>query len=68
MTDGISKDKVREGGLEMGDSRGECILEMRDITVEFPGVLALNKARFDARRGEVHVCFWARMEPENRPS
>ena len=39
----------------MGDSRGECILEMRDITVEFPGVLALNKARFDARRGEVHV-------------
>lgn len=39
----------------MGESRGECILEMRDITVEFPGVLALNKARFDARRGEVHV-------------
>lgn len=39
----------------MGDSKGECILEMQDITVEFPGVLALNKARFDARRGEVHV-------------
>lgn len=39
----------------MGEQRGECILEMQDITVEFPGVLALDKARIDVRRGEVHV-------------
>lgn len=39
----------------MGKQCGECILEMNDITVEFPGVLALDKARFDAKRGEVHV-------------
>lgn len=28
---------------------------MDDITVEFPGVLALDKVRFDAYPGEVHV-------------
>jgi len=28
---------------------------MRDITVQFPGVLALDKAQFYANRGEVHV-------------
>ena len=39
----------------MGERKGESILEMQDITVEFPGVLALDKARFEARRGEVHV-------------
>ncbi len=28
---------------------------MEDITVQFPGVLALDKVRFDAKPGEVHV-------------
>lgn len=33
----------------------ECILSMQDITVQFPGVLALDKVQFYANRGEVHV-------------
>ena len=33
----------------------ECILTMENITVEFPGVLALNKVSFSANSGEVHV-------------
>ena len=32
----------------------EFLLEMRDIVKEFPGVLAVNKAHLDLRRGEVH--------------
>lgn len=31
------------------------ILEMDDISIQFPGVLALDHARFDLDRGEVHV-------------
>lgn len=31
------------------------ILEMEDISIQFPGVLALDHARFDLDRGEVHV-------------
>lgn len=34
---------------------GECILQMRNITVEFPGVKALKSVDFSANRGEVHV-------------
>ena len=33
----------------------EYIVQMEDITVQFPGVLALDKVRFDAKPGEVHV-------------
>jgi ABC-type sugar transport system ATPase subunit len=33
----------------------ECILEMKGISVRFPGVLALNNAFLDARSGEVTV-------------
>jgi ribose transport system ATP-binding protein len=32
----------------------EYVLEMRDITKRFPGVLALDKVCFDLRPGEVH--------------
>lgn len=32
----------------------EFVLEMRDIVKRFPGVLAVNKAQFDLRPGEVH--------------
>ncbi|MDR1562538.1 MAG: sugar ABC transporter ATP-binding protein [Dysgonamonadaceae bacterium] len=31
------------------------ILQMNDITVQFPGVLALDRVRFDLKPGEVHV-------------
>lgn len=31
------------------------ILEMKEITKRFPGVLALNKVTFSVRRGEVHA-------------
>ncbi len=31
------------------------LLEMNDISVEFPGVKALDKVKFNAKRGEVHV-------------
>lgn len=33
----------------------DYIVEMEDITVKFPGVLALDKVRFNAKPGEVHV-------------
>ncbi len=33
----------------------EYIVQIEDITVKFPGVLALDKVRFDAKPGEVHV-------------
>lgn len=33
----------------------EYLVQMEDITVKFPGVLALDKVRFDAKPGEVHV-------------
>lgn len=35
--------------------QGEYIVEMEDITVQFPGVLALDKVKFNAKPGEVHV-------------
>jgi ABC-type sugar transport system ATPase subunit len=38
---------------EMGDTGS--ILEMTHISVEFPGVKALDDVQFDANRGEVHV-------------
>lgn len=37
----------------MGDRN--CILEMKHISKSFPGVKALDNARLDVRRGEVHV-------------
>lgn len=33
----------------------EYLVEMNDITVQFPGVLALDHVRFNAKPGEVHV-------------
>lgn len=33
----------------------QYLVEMEDITVRFPGVLALENARINVRRGEVHV-------------
>lgn len=39
----------------MSEVQKEKILEMKDITVQFPGVLALDKVQIEAYRGEVHV-------------
>lgn len=39
----------------MSEIVNEKILEMKNITVEFPGVLALDKVQFEAYRGEVHI-------------
>ena len=33
----------------------DYLVRMQDITVEFPGVLALSHVNFDLKRGEVHV-------------
>lgn len=33
----------------------EYVVQMNDITVKFPGVLALDKVHFDLKPGEVHV-------------
>jgi ribose transport system ATP-binding protein len=37
------------------DGSNDYLIRMKDITVEFPGVLALSHVDFDLRRGEVHV-------------
>lgn len=49
----------REGGVkdtlvELGTGGGPVILEMRNITKRFPGVVANDRVSFDLRRGEVH--------------
>nr|WP_259782358.1 multiple monosaccharide ABC transporter ATP-binding protein [Aestuariispira ectoiniformans] len=33
----------------------DCILQMRDITKEFPGVRALDKVNIEVHRGEIHA-------------
>lgn len=38
-----------------GKTSHEYIVQMDGITVQFPGVLALDKGHFDAKPGEVHV-------------
>ena len=52
---------------EMRSGMQKRILEMEDISIQFPGVLALDHARFDLDRGEVHVLL-GKMEPGNQPS
>ncbi|SFA71273.1 MULTISPECIES: sugar ABC transporter ATP-binding protein [unclassified Bacillus (in: firmicutes)] len=37
----------------------EAVLEMKDITIEFPGVKALNEVSFTARTGKVHALIGA---------
>ena len=34
-------------------------LSMRNISIEFPGVKALNEAQFDVRHGEIHALIGA---------
>ena len=34
---------------------GEIVLEMKDISKKFPGVLALDHANLEIKKGEVHI-------------
>lgn len=45
--------------LEGGNIMAEAVLEMKDITIEFPGVKALNEVSFTARTGKVHALIGA---------
>jgi D-xylose transport system ATP-binding protein len=38
----------------VAESSGEYILDIRDVTKEFPGVVALKDVSFKVRRGEIH--------------
>lgn len=38
-----------------GEGMGQALLELRNITKSFPGVLALDKVELEIRPGEVHV-------------
>src|SRR5665811_653894 len=40
--------------LSGGEKMDDYILEMNDITKEFPGVIALNNVNFKVKRGEIH--------------
>src|ERR1035437_5614869 len=42
---------------DASDTNGVPILEMRNITKRFPGVVANSKVDFDVRAGEVHTLF-----------
>jgi ABC-type uncharacterized transport system ATPase subunit len=42
---------------DASDTTGVPILEMRNITKRFPGVVANSKVDFDVRAGEVHTLF-----------
>src|SRR3954471_8718833 len=58
----MSDPSVPTSGAGSGESTGSAanppgsvILEMRDITKEFPGVKALSNVSMSVRRGEVHA-------------
>ncbi|MCC3305143.1 sugar ABC transporter ATP-binding protein [Sneathiella sp. HT1-7] len=55
-------DQVLDAVISSPANTGEevpssSILEMRGISKQFPGVLALDNVDFDLRRGEVHILF-----------
>src|SRR6478752_6526091 len=55
-TDASLQDNVSSPGSETGDTpSGDVILEMRDISKEFPGVKALSNVSMTVRRGEIHA-------------
>lgn len=39
---------------------GEIVLEMKDISKKFPGVLALDHANLEIKKGEVHILLGER--------
>ncbi len=46
---------MTEANLIDSSPNQEPLLEMRGITKQFPGVLALSQVNFDVRKGEVHA-------------
>ena len=44
----------RDAAVVATEHRRGCPLSLEDVTVRFPGVLALNKVSFEVRGGEVH--------------
>ena len=55
-TDPSLQDNVSSPGSEEGDvPAGQVILEMRDISKEFPGVKALSNVSMTVQRGEIHA-------------
>ena len=40
---------------ENSDSNAEYVLEMRQVSKQFPGTLAVDKVDFSVRRGEIHA-------------
>ena len=55
-TDSSLQDNASSPGPEAGDTpAGHVILEMRDISKEFPGVKALSNVSMTVRRGEIHA-------------
>jgi len=45
----------------------ELILEMDNITKQFPGVIALQNVTLAIKKGEIHALV-GEMEQENQPS
>ncbi len=55
-TDSSLQDNASSPGSEAGDTAAShVILEMRDISKEFPGVKALSNVTMTVRRGEIHA-------------
>lgn len=52
-----NRDDEPSGGVDDGPAGkgGRVLLELTDITRRFPGVVALDGARFDLRAGEIHA-------------
>lgn len=44
-------------GISQQPGGGPALLELRQVTKRFPGVLALDRVDFELRPGEVHVLF-----------
>ena len=51
------KDKILT--ITMGEDMNEHILEMKNISIEFPGVKALNNVDFSVKSGEIHALVGA---------
>ena len=45
---------MKINSIEYMDNPNTTILECKNITKKFPGVLALDQVDFDCRRGEIH--------------
>jgi putative multiple sugar transport system ATP-binding protein len=49
------EDVSRPGPAPADRATDEVILDMRNITKEFPGVKALSNVSMEVRRGEIHA-------------